>query len=139
MPYWGDIFSQLGKNILAVPFFIFPNWEKSTTTRSTSEGGVACVVIVRLFCCFRTQCVALLRRLYPNPRRDVTLWRLRKPHVMRRHIMTSLQESKIIAIRTQIKQIVCILPKLLTRTFAKMGSNKVSNLYNSTLIKRLRI
>jgi hypothetical protein len=29
LPYWGDIFSQLEKNILAVPFFIFPNWKKT--------------------------------------------------------------------------------------------------------------
>ena len=79
-------FISVGKKYFSSTFFYFSQWEKSTTTRSTSEGGVACVVIVRLFCCFRAQCVALLRRLYPNPRRDVTLWRLRKPHVMRRHI-----------------------------------------------------
>ena len=38
LPYWGDIFFQLGKNILALRFFIFPNWEKNTTTGGLLEG-----------------------------------------------------------------------------------------------------
>ena len=76
LPYWGDIFFQLGKK---------------HHHRRASGGGVACVVVVRFFFVFGRIMLRPYKERCSCISRDVALGRLCEAHTMRRHAMTSLR------------------------------------------------